>query len=206
MKRFFLKTILLLSLVCIASCNEEKETVGIEENLEQSEFERFELPKGVINATELLEKNGIKNSSFKRKSTTVKPKPVYKKYYVLFSYEWSSYERFRFLQKVKARLGVDIFVALDHCPYVDTWYIEKTKVFPPKADREKNLIVASNSDKIEIDGSDDDGPGETNGGSRSFFYDSCDQVPLPVRVIEIFNDDDPDDKGDGDNDINIPQK
>ncbi|TCI91512.1 hypothetical protein [Tenacibaculum sp. M341] len=120
----------------------------------------------------------------------------------MFPYDWTFADRNRFLQEKIIELGRDIYVVPDDCMYVDTWFIESENPNLGQDDRDKNLIVASDSDDdIEVD---DNGPRGINGEEgETVIYTSCEQVPLPpttIDVIIIDNDDD----GDNDDDPTRP--
>ncbi|WP_143569697.1 hypothetical protein [Tenacibaculum agarivorans] len=205
MKKVFFKIAIFLVLVTMTSCNEEKVVIETtKEAIEQIEYKKSELPDTAVNAEQLLSKQGILvKKNLVGTNLTRSNSANYRKYFVLYPYEWTFVDRLNFLNKVKKRS--DVFVEFDLCTYVDTWYIQQTTIFPPSLDRTRNLIKASDSEDIELE-EDNDGP-----GLPKFLYSNCNEVPLPQRAPIITLGDptnDGEDTGDDttNEDVNTPKK
>jgi len=206
MKKVFFRIAIFLVSVIMTSCNEEKVVIETtEEAIEQIEYKKSELPDTAVNAEQLLSKQGILvKKNLGGKNLTRSNSANYRKYFVLYPYEWTFVDRLNFLNKVKKRS--DVFVEFDLCTYVDTWYIQQTTIFPPSLDRTRNLIKASDSEDIELE-EDNDGP-----GLPKFLYSNCNEVPLPQRgpIITLGDptNDGEDTEGDDtiNEDVNAPKK
>ncbi len=196
MRKIILHVVMLGVILLLLSCEEETYVSKRETVSEKVFFESSELPEGAINAVEFLRNENQLNQKSSQSSRAPIPGKFYKRHFVLFPYDWTFADRNRFLQEKIIELGRDIYVVPDDCMYVDTWFIESEKPRPGQDDRDKNLIVASDSDDdIEID---DNGPRGVNGEEgETVIYTSCEQIPLPPMTIDIII---IDNDGDGDND------
>ena len=219
---FFVILVLLMSF----SCSKEKDTIIIENTTETASNIVIELPENAINAEELLMSKGIikeskKNYNLNQQGRLVEgdvdyqPIIYYKRIFVLFPKEWSSYTRNVYLNNFREITGKYIYTVQDSCDYVDTWYVEVSRDVPPTetTNKSKNLIVATNttpdtSDTTTADNSD--GPGEIGGddAKEEVNYTSCDQVPLPPGYEDPILQDGlgPIGGGSDDDDINTPKK
>ena len=227
MKKSILKLCLtLFVLVLIFSCSKERETIVIEDTTDTTSNIVIKLPENAISAEEFLLSKGIIKESKKSEDDNLQGRLVegdpdyqpliyYKRIFVLFPKEWSSYDRYVYLNNFREIIGKDIYTVIDYCDYVDTWYVEVSRDVPPSetTNKSKNLIVATNTTPDSNDtntAEDSDGPGGIGGdeAEEEVNYTSCDQVPLPPGYEDPILQDGlgPIGGGSDDDDINTPKK
>ena len=219
MKKLYAKMILVLLTLTIVNCTKEKEVID-NNQIDVDSFVNIvtELPENAIHADKVLSDHGYETKSKSNKIDTrsglgggLQEIIYYKRFFVVFDYDWNETKKLNYLNAVRAHTGKEIYTVNDICQFVDTWYVEVSRNYPPSEteDKKKNVIVASttNVDPQETHVGADEGPGEVSGSDReSVYYTHCSQVPLPP----LYTEDDsngPGGLGSGPGDgINEPQK
>ena len=108
-----------------------------------------------------------------------------------------------------------IYVELNICEYIDTWYVEVLSSDILMKNKSKNVIEASatNTDIETTVSSEDDGPGaqeSTSGINIDEYYDHCTDILLPDEYYDPILQDGPSSGGPTgggpSNDPNAPQE
>lgn len=182
MQRSFLKLFLVATaIVTYVSCSNEKEEVTEEEIIiEEVVLSKSELPENAISAEEYLTQNGIVSKKESKTSLSLESRTntvlVFEKYFVVYPPEWEMSDRLNYLQSVRKHR--EVFVVNDDCDFVDTWWIQVTRIYPPMPNKPKNVVVTASTSDTDLDRLDeDDEPGAAEGNEYPQ-YRSCDEVPL----------------------------
>ena len=197
---FFVILVLLMSF----SCSKEKDTIIIENTTETASNIVIELPENAINAKELLFNKGVLaqkkielNINYQKELFEGEQIIYYRRVFVIYPMNWTSFDRYMFLSDYIETTGKDVYTAPDNCEYVDTWYIEVSRGYPPSGtqNKSKNVIVATNTnaDTTNTNSTEDtDGPGAVGGEDKEGedIYTFCEDVPLPPEYYEIIIKDD----------------
>ncbi len=202
MKKIIVQIAITALLLANISCSNEKEVVTEEElTVETSSVIVNKLPADVVKAEELLLKNNI---SIKEKDNSVSERlgdnttqgtGTYKKFFIVFPPDWNYSKRLNYLNLAKQNTIRDIYVDLDICEYIDTWYIEILSTDPFVKNKAKNVVKASttNVDPDETMTNEEDEPGVIEGNNGSIlktveFYNNCYEIPLPPEYDIVIID------------------
>ncbi|CAL2094327.1 conserved hypothetical protein [Tenacibaculum sp. 190524A05c] len=197
MKKIIVQIATTALLLANISCSDENEVVTEKDiTIETSSDIITELPKNVISAEEFLAQN-----SFKFKNTIKESQRLggdlgtgtYRKMFVVFPPDWNYSKRLNYLNLAKNFTVRDIYLAVDICEFVDTWYIEVLTTDPIDKNKRKNVIEASATNVDPDDTMEsDDGPGATGDNIvvlKSFgYYNNCDEIPLPPEYSGVIFD------------------
>ena len=211
MKKIIVQIATTALLLANISCSNENEVVTEKDiTMETSSDIITELPKNVISAEEFLAQNSFKSKTTPKESQRLGGDPglgtgTFIKFHVVYPVDWNNSKRLNYLNNARFSTVRNIYLAVDPCEFVDTWYIEVLLTDKNDRNKRKNVIQASTTnvdpdDTIENDG--DGGPGGMGGGNRNLiingFYESCDEIPLPPEYSGVIFDTGSGNSGSGD--------
>ncbi|SNR15470.1 hypothetical protein [Tenacibaculum jejuense] len=154
------------------SCTDKSESDMLEDVAEENLI--TELPEDVISLDQIIYDLKVKTGQGKLSNkgfvdfNKLEGDIFFSKVYVVYPLYWSGTDKLAFYQSMNEYYRGSIFVTLDTCQDVDTWYIPNRG---KGKDRLKNLIVASES-KLR-----DNNNGNVGSGSNSNTEDSDDDGP-----------------------------
>ncbi|CAL2064902.1 hypothetical protein [Tenacibaculum sp. 190524A05c] len=199
MKKIIVQIATTALLLANISCSNENEVVTEKDiTTETSSDIITELPKNVISAEEFLAQNSFKSKTTPKESQRLGDggdlgTGTYRKMFVVFPPDWNYSKRLNYLNLAKNFTVRDIYLAVDICEYIDTWYIEVLTTDPIDKNKRKNVIEASATNVDPDDTMEsDDGPGATGDNTvvlKSFgYYNNCDEIPLSSDYSGIIFD------------------
>ncbi|CAL2093994.1 hypothetical protein [Tenacibaculum sp. 190524A05c] len=191
MKKIIVQIATTALLLTNISCSNENEVVTEKDiTTETSSDIITELPKNVISAEEFLAQNSFKSKTTPKESQRLGGDSGlgtgnFIKFFIVYPVDWNNSKRLNYLNNARFSTVRNIYLAVDPCEFVDTWYIEVLTTDPIDKNKRKNVIQASTTnvdpdDTIENEG--DGGPGAMGGSSIGLSidvtYNSCDEIPL----------------------------
>lgn len=194
MKKIIVQIAMAALLFTNISCSSEKDEV-IEEVVKETPSKIItELPQNAVSAEEFLKSKGIDVKSSKEKTTNQTSSNnrgsldegtgTYIMFFVVYPVDWNYTKRLNYLNNVRSNTNRDIYVELNICEYIDTWYVEVLSSDVFMKNKSKNVIEASatNTDIETTVSSEDDGPGaqeSTSGINIDEYYYHCTDILLP---------------------------